>query len=231
MLKATILGSLAAAGCSGEKPPVNGPRPTGPADWNALARGLDGTLKRGGGGGNFGVAVSFTYRTHEAGDVTPFSLRRPWPDAAQVLRGWQRWAPAAPEEVWTSLHLDTDPGAATPAVEVIGVALADADGHMNRLTAAVGTDPAASSAQTRPYLDAMKFMGGCAGQTVEQCHAQGTLPGRRPGGDFPRTDYAGKSHIPYEENWKASLPHFKVFFRTFRNTASPSKTPRTGSAP
>ncbi|TDE38669.1 FAD-binding protein [Actinomadura sp. 6K520] len=153
---------------------------------------------RGGGGGNFGVAVSFTYRTHEAGDVTPFSLRWPWARAASVVRGWQRWAPAAPDEVWTSLHLNTDPGGGTPTVEVVGVALADATAHMNGLAAAVGADPVSSAVQSRPHLDAMKFMGGCAGQTVEQCHARGTLPGQRPGGNFPRTDYAGKSHIAYK---------------------------------
>ncbi|TDB86188.1 FAD-binding oxidoreductase [Actinomadura sp. KC216] len=153
---------------------------------------------RGGGGGNFGAAVSFTFRTHEIGEVTPFSVRWSWADAAAVIRGWQRWAPSAPDEVWTSLRLDTRPGQATPSVEVIGVALADATPSMNALTAATGADPTSSTAQSRPYLDAMKFMGGCAGQTVEQCHAQGTLPGRRPGGSFPRTDYAGKSHIAYK---------------------------------
>ncbi|MFI0483061.1 FAD-binding oxidoreductase [Actinomadura sp. 9N215] len=153
---------------------------------------------RGGGGGNFGAAVSFTFRTHEAGDVTPFSVRWPWPDAADVIRGWQRWAPAAPDEVWTGLHLDTQPAQATPSIEVIGVALGDATGHMDALTAATGADPSSSTAQTRPHLDAMKFMGGCAGQTVEQCHGQGTLPGQHPNGAFPRTDYAGKSHIAYK---------------------------------
>lgn len=153
---------------------------------------------RGGGGGNFGVAVSFTFRAHEAGDVTPFSLRWPWPEAADVVRGWQRWAPGAPGEVWTSLHIDTAPGQGAPSIEVIGVALAGADRHMARLTAATGAEPASSSAQSRPYLDAMKLMGGCAGQTVEQCHRQGALPGRRPAGHFPRTDYTGKSHVAYE---------------------------------
>ncbi|MGH3240376.1 MAG: FAD-binding oxidoreductase [Spirillospora sp.] len=153
---------------------------------------------RGGGGGNFGAAVSFTFRTHEAGDVTPFTLRWAWPDAADVIRGWQRWAPAAPDEVWTSLRLDTRPGQATPSVEIIGVALTDATAHMNALTAATRAEPTSSTAQTRPYLDAMKLMGGCEGQTVEQCHAQGTLPGHRPSGAFPRTDYEGKSHIAYK---------------------------------
>ncbi|WP_433477523.1 FAD-binding oxidoreductase [Spirillospora sp. CA-142024] len=153
---------------------------------------------RGGGGGNFGVAASFTFRTHEVGDVTPFSLRWPWSKAADVIRGWQRWAPAAPGEVWTSLHLDTEPDQGTPSIEVTGVALADADGHMNRLAAAANADPASSSAQSRSYMDAMKFMGGCAGQTVGQCHEQGSLPGQNPAGAFPRTDYSGKSHVAYK---------------------------------
>ncbi|MEV0665260.1 FAD-binding oxidoreductase [Actinomadura luteofluorescens] len=152
---------------------------------------------RGGGGGNFGVAVSFTFRTHEVGDVTPFSMRWPWRKAADAVRGWQRWAPAAPGEVWTSLHLDTNPDQGVPDIEVTGLALAGADGHMERLTAAIGTDPASTTAQGRPYMDAMKFMGGCAGQSVEQCHGQGALPGQRPGGAFPRTEYSGKSHIAY----------------------------------
>lgn len=152
---------------------------------------------RGGGGGNFGVAVAFTFRTHEVGDVTPFSMRWPWRKAADAVRGWQRWAPAAPGEVWTSLHLDTNPDQGVPDIEVTGLALAGAGGHMERLTAAIGTDPASTTAQSRPYMDAMKFMGGCAGQSVEQCHGQGGLPGQRPGGAFPRTEYSGKSHIAY----------------------------------
>ncbi|MGI5416491.1 FAD-binding oxidoreductase [Actinomadura luteofluorescens] len=152
---------------------------------------------RGGGGGNFGVAVAFTFRTHEVGDVTPFSMRWPWRKAADAVRGWQRWAPAAPGEVWTSLHLDTNPDQGVPGIEVTGLALAGAGGHMERLTAAIGTDPASTTAQSRPYMDAMKFMGGCAGQSVEQCHGQGGLPGQRPGGAFPRTEYSGKSHIAY----------------------------------
>ncbi len=152
---------------------------------------------RGGGGGNFGVAVSFTFRVHEVGEATPFSLRWPWSSAARVIGGWQRWAPSAPDEVWTSLHLDTDPGGAAPRVEVSGFALADAARPMEALTAAVGADPVDSGARGRPYLDAMTFMAGCGGSTVEQCHGQGSLPGQRPGGRFPRTDYAGKSHVAY----------------------------------
>ncbi|RKS71772.1 FAD/FMN-containing dehydrogenase [Actinomadura pelletieri DSM 43383] len=160
---------------------------------------------RGGGGGNFGVAVSFTFRVHKAGDATPFTMRWPWSDAPAVIRAWQRWAPNAPSEVWTSLHLDTAPDRATPSIEVIAVALADATDHMNALTAATGADPESVTAETLPHLEAMKSMAGCAGLTIDQCHTQGTLPGQRPTGTSPRTDYAGKSHIAYNPLPEAAI--------------------------
>ncbi|WP_395110808.1 FAD-binding oxidoreductase [Actinomadura sp. SCN-SB] len=150
---------------------------------------------RGGGGGNFGVAVEFAFRTHRATDLTSFTLRWPWARAAAVIGGWQRWAPSAPDEVWTSLQLSTAPGAGTPTVEVIGVAPADPD--LSALVAAVGSEPFARDARSRPYLDTMKAAGGCAGQSTAACHARGDLPGQRPEGRFPRTDYAGKSHMAY----------------------------------
>ncbi|GLW62365.1 hypothetical protein Arub01_06090 [Actinomadura rubrobrunea] len=150
---------------------------------------------RGGGGGNFGVAVEFTYRTHAADDVTTFSVRWPWSQAAAVIRGWQRWAPSAPDEVWTSLQISTSPPGGAPAVEVSGAALADPGPHIDRLTSSVGRDPSGRSARRHTRLDAMRQIAGCSGRTVAQCHAQGDLPGQRPEGRFPRTDYSGKSHV------------------------------------
>ncbi|MUN39690.1 FAD-binding oxidoreductase [Actinomadura litoris] len=152
---------------------------------------------RGGGGGNFGAAVSFTFRTHEVHEVTPFFLSWPWSRAAEVVRGWQGWTRTAPDEVWTSLQLQSEPDGPTPTVEIAGLALADAERHIGRLTAAIGADPVSSTARNRPYMDAVRLLGGCSGQSIEQCHGQGTLPGLRPGGAFPRTDYGGRSHVAY----------------------------------
>src|ERR1700733_323807 len=52
---------------------------------------------RGGGGGNFGVATSFTFGTHPAGDIVVFFLYWPWAQAEQVLSAWQSWAPEHPD--------------------------------------------------------------------------------------------------------------------------------------
>src|SRR5579859_3502278 len=64
---------------------------------------------RGGGGGNFGVATSFTFRTHRAADLVLFFLSWPWPVADRVVAAWQSWAPGAPDELWSNLHLSASP--------------------------------------------------------------------------------------------------------------------------
>ncbi|GAA2419536.1 FAD-binding oxidoreductase [Actinomadura vinacea] len=148
---------------------------------------------RGGGGGNFGVAVEFTFRAHRAAGLTTFSLRWPWQAAGDVIRGWQRWAPSAPDEIWTGLQLNTEPSGGGPTVEITGVA--SGDPGLDGLVAAIGREPSGRDAQSRSYLEAMKFTGGCAGRSTAACHAPGDLPGQRPEGSYPRTDYSGKSHI------------------------------------
>ncbi|MQY03425.1 FAD-binding oxidoreductase [Actinomadura macrotermitis] len=144
---------------------------------------------RGGGGGAFGVAVEFTFRTFGREDLTWFSARWPWSKAAAVISGWQRWAP--PDELWSSLQLDT------PSVEVVGVSLADPGKELDRLAGLAGGDPEELNSRRMPYVDAMKLLAGCAGRSVAQCHAPGGLPGQRRDGTYPRTEYAAKSHIAY----------------------------------
>jgi FAD binding domain/Berberine and berberine like len=57
---------------------------------------------RGGGGGSFGIATSFTVRLKKVANVIVF--RVVWPglsikDAKGVMRTWQRWAPKAPRTI------------------------------------------------------------------------------------------------------------------------------------
>ena len=62
---------------------------------------------RGGGGGNFGVNVSFTFQAHPVPDVTTFNIVWSWPDAADVLDRWQRLLAQAPDEFSVSLGAST----------------------------------------------------------------------------------------------------------------------------
>jgi FAD/FMN-containing dehydrogenase len=147
---------------------------------------------RGGGGGNFGVATSFTFRTHAATDVVLFFLGWPWSQASQVIAGWQSWAPHAPDELWSNLHLSAAPGGASPSIQVGGTYLgsvADAESQLARLYAAVGADPSSPYLQGTSYLNAMLVEAGCAGVSVAGCH----LPWQAPGGSLTRQPELAKS--------------------------------------
>ncbi|TJZ74359.1 FAD-binding oxidoreductase [Rhodococcus oryzae] len=63
---------------------------------------------RGGGGGNFGIATSYTLRLHELSDVT-FLIAR-WTghdELGALLRTWQRDAPVADERLTSTLEVDS----------------------------------------------------------------------------------------------------------------------------
>ncbi|MBB6350807.1 FAD/FMN-containing dehydrogenase [Nonomuraea muscovyensis] len=145
---------------------------------------------RGGGGGNFGVAVSFTFRTHPARDLHVFFLSWPWSTAAATVRAWQAWAPGAPDELWSSLALSR--GAGGPEVRLSGVHLggrAVLDRLLGSLVARAGR-PSSRSVTRTSHLEAMKVMGGCSSLSVAQCHPA-------PHGRLGRAVYVAKSHLAY----------------------------------
>ena len=52
-----------------------------------------------GGGGNFGIATSFTFRCHEVASVIAGPVLYDLEDAAEVLAWWREFGPAQPEEL------------------------------------------------------------------------------------------------------------------------------------
>jgi FAD/FMN-containing dehydrogenase len=71
-----------------------------------------------GGGGNFGVVTSFTFRLHPVGPVVAFAgVFYPVEAAAQVLRGYRDYFASAPDEVTAealSITMPADPGLPEP---------------------------------------------------------------------------------------------------------------------
>lgn len=49
---------------------------------------------KGGGGGNYGIATSFTFRVRSISTVSIYSITWKWRDLEKVFPVWQRWAPS-----------------------------------------------------------------------------------------------------------------------------------------
>ena len=143
---------------------------------------------RGGGGGNFGVATSFTFRTHRLTELWVFYLTWPWSRAARVVGGWQTWAPHAPDALWSTLHLAADFGG-QPLLSVGGTYVGsqpDLTSQLADLFHRTGARPSLMSVSKESYLDAMLPEAGCADIPLRACHTG-------PGGQLLRVPAFAKS--------------------------------------
>jgi FAD/FMN-containing dehydrogenase len=148
---------------------------------------------QGGGGGNFGVVTSFTFRTRPAPSPVLFFLSWPWSQAAKVIAAWQSWAPHAPDALWSNLHLAAAPGGSTPVIKVGGTYLGSVSGAANllaQLYAKVGSHPSSTFlSNPEPYLNAMLVDAGCSSIGYQACH----LPWYAGGGKLTRQPQFAKS--------------------------------------
>ena len=147
---------------------------------------------RGGGGGNFGIATSFTYKTFPTSPLTLVFLTWPWAAASDVVPAWLSWAPSAPDQLWSNLLLIADPAAGSPKLQVGVVWMGPASGvdaPLAGLFSAVGSPPSGRPTETVPFGHAMYVEGGCASFSQAACH----LPSQVAGGALSRQPSLAKS--------------------------------------
>ncbi len=148
---------------------------------------------RGGGGGNFGVATSFTFQAQPVSSLSLFTLYWPWSQAANVVDAWQNWAPQAPDELWSNCVLEaTSDKSAGPLVLANGVYVGDVSSLntlLQQLINRVGAAPSSRYASNAGLLDTMMDEAGCYGKTVGECH----LLSQNPQGQLQRVAYGAKS--------------------------------------
>ncbi|MFE9444807.1 FAD-binding oxidoreductase [Streptomyces sp. NPDC006602] len=151
---------------------------------------------RGAGNGNFGVVTELHFKTHPAPQAVTAYLSWPWPRAAAVVKAWQEWGPAQPDEIWSSLHLAGAPGGrATVSVAAFSLGTyGELQNAVDRLADKVGAPASSVSLRRRGYEEAMEIYAGCSSfSTDAQCHLPGTTPGRSPQGALGRETYAARS--------------------------------------
>ncbi len=125
---------------------------------------------RGGGGGNFGIATRFTFRTHAVTHGSYFVATWPWAQAAEVVAAFLGWAPHQPDALGALCRLAAGPGG--PTVQVFGQFL----GSEAALKTSLGSlhPPATKlTTGTATWLDLVKRWAGCLGHNLPGCAVPG----------------------------------------------------------
>jgi FAD/FMN-containing dehydrogenase len=154
---------------------------------------------RGGGGGNFGVVTSLTFKVYPVSSLSLFTINWPWSSAVQVVSAWQHWGPQAPNELWSNcLLLGPSTKSSEPLVRVNGVYVGGSDALdplLQQLRSQISAQPTSSYVYTDPLMETMMVEAGCYGETVAACH----LPSQNPQGTVgrdtsqARSDYVANS--------------------------------------
>lgn len=143
---------------------------------------------RGGGGGNFGVVTSFTFRVHPVPrTVAGFNVTWPWSNAADALAAWQAWGLHAPAQITSIFHLSAGPG--VTSVNVNGQYFGPASDLRRLLAPLTSVGGARFSSGDFGYLAAQIMWAGCSRISFTACHTEGT----RPGGTLLRDSFQAKS--------------------------------------
>jgi FAD/FMN-containing dehydrogenase len=141
---------------------------------------------RGGGGGNFGIVTSFTFKVHRARGAAWFNLSWPWSAASAALAAWQELVPDAPDALTAIFHLTT--GGSSPIASVSGQYFGSV-AALRRLIAPLTRVGGTLSIGSSAYMPLMLRWAGCLGDPLPECHTRGT----RPGGTLARAAFQAKS--------------------------------------
>lgn len=117
---------------------------------------------RGGGGGNFGIVTSLTYRTAPATGKDIVALNYPAASAAAVISGWRRWLPAAERSAWANVNIGSDRRGGVTCSVLLVCASETGRRIAADITAAVGVAPISADYKTFDVMGAFLRLAGGA---------------------------------------------------------------------
>lgn len=116
---------------------------------------------RGGGGGNFGIVTDLTFMTYPVSRVATYTASWPWDRAAAVVDAWQRWAPDAPDELFSVCRLWSTAGGAAATVGSSGQFFGSSDALRALLAPLLAAaEPSSLSVVERTYPQATSYWAG-----------------------------------------------------------------------
>lgn len=135
---------------------------------------------RGGGGGNFGVATSFTFRTHPIQDITEAGAIFLNADFPAVFKAWQQWPQSLPDNIWGQIIMYSQGGGFSVRAFCLGTA-SEMQPYWDAFVASTGATPYPGDATTpapyvtqRSYRDTVWAM--CGGLSLNECSTQDYSP-------------------------------------------------------
>jgi FAD/FMN-containing dehydrogenase len=122
---------------------------------------------RGGGGGNFGIVTSLTFKTHPVKRASYYFASWPWSQASAALAAWQRLTEEAPPELCPFFSFLT--GSGSPEVRSEGQFFGSERDLRRALKPLRDVEGIQLTVGSKRYGDLMKQWAGCENESVKSC--------------------------------------------------------------
>jgi FAD/FMN-containing dehydrogenase len=128
---------------------------------------------RGGGGGNFGVVTSFSFRTFPVTERDVVTMVFPEGTTEQAILGWHEWLRGADRAIWGMVNITVGSGSGGCTI-VLATPPGDGPRRASDLGAAIGVQPASNRSRTLNRMDFIHYFEGGADATKPRAFVAGS---------------------------------------------------------